>query len=175
MVMRMSSTVKKYLDHTPKINNSSFIADGARVVGNVSIGANSSIWFNSVLRGDVDAINIGDNTNIQDLTIIHSSRFNGPTNIGNFVTIGHTAVIHACTIKDFGFIGMHSTVMDDAVVEEYGFVAAGALVPPGKVVKSYQLWAGVPAKYIRDITEQELFLIKDSWEHYVKIANNHKN
>ena len=163
----------KYNDFYPKVDKSVFLGHGARVIGDVTIGENSSIWYNCVLRGDVDSIKIGKNTNVQDGSVIHSSRFNGKTIIGNNVTVGHAALIHACKIMDNGFVGMHSTIMDNVVIEEYGFVGAGALISPNKIVKSRQLWAGVPAKYIRDITEDEFFLIKDSWEHYVKLAHNH--
>lgn len=163
----------KYNDIYPNVDKSVFLGCGAKIIGDVTVGANSSIWYNCVLRGDVDSIIIGKNTNVQDCSVLHSSRFNGKTIIGDNVTIGHTAVVHACKIMDNAFIGMHSTIMDNVVVEEYGFVAAGALISPNKIIKSRQLWAGVPGKYIRDITEDELFLIKDSWKHYVKLANNH--
>lgn len=171
--MDSNNKLIKYNDIYPNIDKSVFLGSGSKIIGDVSVGENSSIWYNCVLRGDVDSIIIGENTNIQDCSVLHSSRFNGKTIIGNNVTIGHTAVVHACKIMDNAFIGMHSTIMDNVVIEEYGFVAAGALISPNKIVKSRQLWAGVPAKYLRDITEDEFLLIKDSWEHYVKLANNH--
>lgn len=171
--MIMTASIIKYKEYKPKISHSVFIARGCQIIGNVIIDDNSSVWYNCVIRGDVDKIVIGKNTNIQDLTMIHCSRFNGGTNIGSCVTIGHSAVIHACEIQDFALVGMNATVMDNSVIEQYGFVAAGSLVAPNKIVRTKQLWAGVPAKYIRDITEQEMDLIQDSWRHYRNLANAH--
>jgi carbonic anhydrase/acetyltransferase-like protein (isoleucine patch superfamily) len=157
----------------PQIDPSSYIAEGAAIVGDVTIGKNSSVWFNSVIRGDVAKITIGDNTNIQDGTVIHTSRFNGPTYIGNNITIGHMVLIHACTIKDNAFVGMKSVVMDHSVVEEYGFVAAGALVTPSKVIKSKELWSGVPAKFVRFVTDDELEFMLDNVQNYCKLAKEY--
>ncbi|NDA90905.1 MAG: gamma carbonic anhydrase family protein [Alphaproteobacteria bacterium] len=109
----------KFKGISPKIDKSSFIAHGAIIAGDVTISENSGVWFNCVLRGDVNPITVGSCTNIQDGTIIHTSRFDGPTSIGNNVTIGHLALIHACTIKNNAFIGMQSTIMDKAMIEEY--------------------------------------------------------
>lgn len=163
----------EYRGILPQIDNSAFIADGARIIGDVRIGKNSSIWYNSVLRGDVDSIFIGKETNIQDNTVIHTSRFNGKTIIGDKVTIGHSAVIHACQVRDLGFIGMGAILMDNVVVESYGFIAAGALVTPGKIVGPKELWAGRPAKFIRKISEEEIILIEDSSEHYANLAKEY--
>jgi len=165
----------KYRGIAPKIDPSAYVSEGVYIIGDVAIGANSNIWFGSILRGDVAPITVGQNTNIQDGTIIHTSRNNGPTHIGDNVTVGHRAVIHACTIADYGFVGMSATVMDKAVIEPFGFVAAGALVAPNKVVGSKQLWAGVPAKYMRDLTEVEIEHIKKSAEHYVRLSKEYIN
>jgi carbonic anhydrase/acetyltransferase-like protein (isoleucine patch superfamily) len=159
-----------YRDKKPQIHNSVFIAKGAIIIGQVSIGEQSSIWFNSVIRGDVAKVEIGKQTNIQDGTIIHTSRNDGPTIIGDRVTIGHRALIHACTIHDEAFIGMSATVMDKAIIEKYGFIAAGALIPPGKVIKSKELWAGVPAKFIRYLNQEEIDYIAKSSDNYVSLA-----
>ena len=164
-----------YQQISPQIDTKAFVAEGAKIIGDVTVGMESSIWYNCVLRGDVDSIIIGTGTNVQDATVIHTSRFNGKTIIGNNVTIGHTAIIHACKIMDMAFIGMGAIIMDNVIVEPYGFVAAGTLIPPGKIVKSYQLWAGTPGKLIRQLTEKEIFLIDDSYKHYVKLAKKHKN
>lgn len=164
----------KYKDKSPTINSSAYISAGVCIIGDVTIGSDSNIWFGSVLRGDVAPITIGKNTNIQDGTIIHTSRNDGPTRIGDNVTIGHRAMIHACTIADYGFIGMSATVMDKAVIESFGFVAAGALVTPGKVVGSKQLWGGVPAKYIRDLREDEIEHIKKSADNYARLSKEYK-
>ncbi|MGI4776400.1 MAG: gamma carbonic anhydrase family protein [Janthinobacterium lividum] len=159
---------------TPNIDKDAYISNNCIIVGDVVIGKNSSIWFNSVLRGDVNPIRVGNNTNIQDGTIIHTSRFDGPTEIGSNITIGHRVMLHACTILDFAFIGMSATILDRAIVEEYGFVAAGALLTPEKVVKSKQLWAGVPAKFVRTITDIELKHMQENYQHYVKLAAKYR-
>ena len=127
----------------------------------------------SVLRGDVAEIVIGENTNIQDGSIIHTSRVNGGTYIGNNVTIGHKALIHAATINDNSFIGMNASIMDKAVVESSGIVAAGALVTSGKIVKTRELWAGVPAKFVRNISDEEVENIKNSAKNYVDLAKEY--
>ena len=162
-----------YKDTYRKVNKSCFVADGAKVIGDVTIGAESGIWFNCVLRGDVERITIGKRTNIQDGSVVHTSRFDGPTYIGNDITIGHMALIHACTIKDNAFIGMHSTVMDKAIIEEYGFIAAGSLVTNKKVVKAYELWAGRPAKFIRKVTDDEIAFMHDNIQNYIKLAKEY--
>ena len=163
----------KYKTTSPKIDPSVFIADGAYIVGDVTIGTDSSVWFSTVIRGDVAPVTVGKGSNIQDGVVIHTSRFNGPTHIGDYVTIGHSAVIHACTLKTHSFVGMGAIVMDKAIIEEFGFVAAGAVVSPGKVVGSRQLWAGVPAKYIRDLTDEEVESIKESAENYMRLAKDY--
>jgi carbonic anhydrase/acetyltransferase-like protein (isoleucine patch superfamily) len=163
-----------YKTHSPQIHKSAYIAEGTYIIGDVKIEAESSVWFASVIRGDVAPVTIGKGTNIQDGCVIHTSRFNKPTHIGDYVTIGHSAVVHACTLNNYAFIGMKSLVMDDAIVEEFGFVAAGAVISPGKIVKSYQLWAGVPAKYMRDLTAQEITHIKDSAQNYINLAKDYK-
>ncbi|MDF2965214.1 MAG: caiE [Rickettsiaceae bacterium] len=162
--------ILSYRDKKPRIDDSAFIAEGAIIIGDVTIAAESSVWFNSVIRGDVARIEIGRATNIQDGTIIHVSRNDGPTLIGNRVTIGHRAVIHACTIYDEAFIGMSATILDKAIIEPQGFIAAGALLSPGKIVKSRELWAGVPAKFIRHLNQDEIDYLAKSSDNYVKLA-----
>lgn len=164
----------KYKNTSPQIHPSVYLSEGTYIIGDVKIDADSSVWFASVIRGDVAPVTIGKGTNIQDGSVIHTSRFNGPTHIGDYVTIGHGAIIHACTLHTHSFIGMRAVVMDKAIVEEFGFIAAGAVVAPGKVVKSRQLWAGVPAKYIRDLTDTEVENIKESAVNYMKLAEDYK-
>jgi gamma-carbonic anhydrase len=159
----------------PEISKDAYIAEGAIIAGDVQIGANSGIWFNSVLRGDVAPIRVGENTNIQDGSIVHTSRFDGPTDIGSNVTIGHMALIHACTIKDNAFIGMSSTIMDKAVIEEFAFVGAGSIVTPGKFVKSREMWMGAPAKFIRFISEDEEKFMQDNVKNYIELAKHYRN
>lgn len=140
----------------PGLGAGVFLAPGARVIGDVEIGANSSIWFNCVIRGDVNRIRIGARTNIQDGSVVHVTTRKHETIIGSDVLIGHMALIHGCTLEDGAFIGMGAIVMDGCVVEGGGMVAAGALLTPGKAVKSGQLWAGRPARYVRDLTAEEI-------------------
>jgi carbonic anhydrase/acetyltransferase-like protein (isoleucine patch superfamily) len=152
----------------PTISDKAFVAPGAAVIGDVHIGAESGIWFGCVVRGDVNYIRIGERTNVQDGTVIHVTRRTGPTIIGSNVTIGHSALLHACTVEDNAFIGMRATLMDGVVVESGAQVAAGALVTPNKRIPSGQLWAGSPAKYFRDLTEAEKAFIPVSADNYVK-------
>jgi carbonic anhydrase/acetyltransferase-like protein (isoleucine patch superfamily) len=155
---------------TPRIADDSFIAPSADIIGDVEIGSQCSIWYQTVIRGDVAFIRIGDRTNIQDGTVIHVTRNGHPTRIGSGVTVGHGAILHACIIEDDAFIGMGAIIMDDAVVESGAMVAAGALVAPGKIVKKGQIWAGNPAKYFRDMSEKETAFIPISAANYVKHA-----
>lgn len=158
----------------PIINANAYVAEGCVIAGDVNIASGANIWFNSVLRGDVAKIVIGRDTNIQDGCIIHTSRFDGPTIIGSNVTVGHMALLHACTIEDNAFIGMRATIMDYSEVAEYGFVAAGALVTPNKKIKSRELWAGVPAKFVRYITDAELSHMESTVHNYLKLAASYK-
>jgi len=163
----------KRLEKEPSFGTETFVADNAIVIGDVEIGAQSSIWYNCVLRGDVNNITIGDRTNIQDGTVIHVSSTLQGTYIGNDVTVGHMALLHACTVEDGAFIGMQACVMDGAVVETGAMVAAGALVTLGKRIPSSQLWGGTPARYMRDLTEAEMQGILKSSEHYVQITQKY--
>lgn len=168
----------------PNIDKTAFIAHSAIISGDVKIGKNSGIWYGCVLRGDVTKITVGENTNIQDNCVLHGTRphhaqnktgaAGAPVIIGNGVTIGHNAIIHACIIEDNAFIGMGSIIMDLARVEELGMLAAGAVLTPGKVVKTGQIWAGNPAKYFRDMTEVEKNYIKISADNYAELANEYK-
>ena len=168
------SRLIKFKDMYPKIDASAFVADGAVIAADVTIGANSGVWFNAVVRGDVCPVTIGKNTNIQDGSVVHTSRFDGPTHIGDNITIGHMALIHACTLEDNCFVGMSSTIMDKAIVEEWGFIAAGSLITPGKVVRKYELWAGRPAKFVRRITDDEIEYMKGNVQNYVDLAKEYK-
>lgn len=164
----MNKKLFSYKGKTPQIANNSFVAPGAKIIGDVNIGEKVGIWFNCVIRGDVAEVIIGDRTNIQDGTVIHVTRNGHPTIIGSGVTIGHKALLHACHLEDSCFIGMGATIMDDVVVESGAMVGAGALVTPGKTIPSGQIWAGNPAKYFRDLTDDESAFIKISEENYIK-------
>jgi carbonic anhydrase/acetyltransferase-like protein (isoleucine patch superfamily) len=165
--------VRPYKNILPTIGKNVFIAEGAVVIGDVHIGEESNIWFGCVVRGDVNIIRIGARTNIQDGSVVHVTRKTGPTIIGSGVTIGHSVLLHACTLEDDCFIGMHSTVMDGAVVESGAWVAAGALVPPGKRIPKGQIWAGNPARYLRDMKPQEVDFIPVSSNNYVELARDY--
>ncbi|MDX2083045.1 MAG: gamma carbonic anhydrase family protein [Rickettsiales bacterium] len=177
------NNILPYLGKFPEIDNSAFIAANAIISGAVTIGKNSGIWFGCVLRGDVTKITIGENTNIQDNCVLHGTRPNhaqnktgsqgAPVIVGSHVTIGHNAIIHACIIEDYAFIGMGSIVMDLARVEKFAMLAAGAVLTPGRVIKSGQIWAGNPAKYFRDMTEAEKNYIKISADNYADLAREY--
>lgn len=160
----------------PRLGADVWIAPGAVIIGDVEIGAGSSVWYGCVLRGDVAPIRIGERTNIQDGTVIHVSRERPiGTVIGSGVTVGHQALIHACAIEDDCLIGMKACLMDDVVVETGAWIAAGALVTPGKRVPGGQLWAGSPAKPLRDLKPADLQTIRQSAALYVQNAVDHRD
>ncbi|MCB1199964.1 MAG: gamma carbonic anhydrase family protein [Leptospiraceae bacterium] len=150
----------------PEIADTVFIAPNASVIGDVKIGTGSSVWFHCTIRGDVFPIQIGDNTNIQDNSVIHVTGGKHSVKIGNNVTIGHRCIVHGAELADYSFIGMGSIVMDAVKINPYGFVAAGALVPPGMEVPEYTLVAGIPAKVIRRIKPEEEEMIRRVAENY---------
>ena len=165
--------ILSYKGIKPKLGKDVFVAQTAVVTGDVEIGAESGIWYGCVLRGDVNTIRIGEQTNIQDGTIVHVTREKHPTVIGSRVTIGHGCILHGCTIEDDSFIGMGATVMDGAVVESGAMVAAGALVTPGKRVKKGELWGGSPAKFLRNLSEQDVAFFPVSARNYVELAGEY--
>jgi gamma-carbonic anhydrase len=154
----------------PKIAADVFIASGAKIIGDVEIGKGSSIWYNTVVRGDVHYIRIGEMTNVQDLSMLHVTNGRFPLNIGNKVTIGHSVTLHGCTLQDTCFIGMGAVILDGAVIEEKAMVAAGAVVKQGFVVPSGKLAAGIPAKIIRSLTDDEIEDFTRSAERYKKYS-----
>ncbi|MCE2509873.1 MAG: gamma carbonic anhydrase family protein [Alphaproteobacteria bacterium] len=166
----MTGLMLPYKNRMPKIAGDAFIAPTATVVGDVEIGARSSIWFGVVIRGDVNEIRIGERTNVQDNTVIHVTRNGLGTYIGSGVTIGHMALLHACTLEDGSFIGMGAKLMDGVVVESGAMVAAGALVTMGKRVKAGELWAGYPARCVRKLTREEADFLPDTNAHYAKLG-----
>lgn len=169
----MAANVMPYKGIYPSIGSGAWIAPTAVVIGDVEIGEDTGIWFGCVVRGDVNVIRIGRRTNIQDGTIVHVSRRKYGTFIGDDVTIGHLALIHACTLEDGCFIGMRATIMDGCVVESGAMVAAGALVTPGKRVGKGQLWAGTPAKHVRDLSADEWNDMAETAPHYVRLAHSY--
>lgn len=159
--------IKELLGKTPKIGNNTFLAETATIIGDVEMGTECSIWYNAVLRGDVHYIKMGNKVNVQDNAMIHCTYQKAPTTIGNNVSIGHNAIVHGCTINDNVLIGMGAIVMDDCLVESNSIVAAGAVVTQGTHIRAGELWAGVPAKKIKDVS---LELIEGEIN---RIANNY--
>jgi carbonic anhydrase/acetyltransferase-like protein (isoleucine patch superfamily) len=171
--------IRNFDNMSPKIGDSTYIDASAVVIGDVTIGNHVSIWPTVVVRGDVASITIGNNTNIQDGSVLHVTHYGKftersyPLTIGQHVTVGHRAVIHACTIGDYCLIGMGAIVMDDAVLEDYVMLGAGALVPPGKRLASGYLYVGIPAKESRPLTDAEREFLKYSSQHYVELKNKY--
>ncbi len=173
------NNINSYLTHQPAIADTAWIHHSANIIGRVSIAEHSSIWCGAVIRGDVHDISIGHHSNIQDLSVLHVSHGSpqkpagAPLAVGNYVTVGHSVILHGCTIQDECLIGMGSLVMDDAVIEKHVMLGAGSLVAEGKVLQSGHLYLGRPAKLIRALTSAEIAYFKYSAEHYVKLAQNY--
>ncbi len=167
--------IYKFKEISPEIHETAFIAPSAEIIGDVKIGAHSSIWFQCLVRGDVNYIRIGENCNIQDMTLIHVARDEFPVIIGNSVSIGHRVTLHGCILKDNSFVGMSATVMDGVELGEYSFVAAGSLVTPGKKIPPGMMVMGSPAKVIREINDKERLIINRTATNYQKYKENYKN
>ncbi len=165
--------IRPFAGKTPRLHESVFAVEDAVVLGDVEIGADSSIWFGSVLRGDVNFIRVGARTNVQDLTVIHVNAGTHPTVIGDDVTIGHRVVLHGCTVMDRCLIGIGAIVMDGAVVGEEAMVGAGALVAPGLKVPPRTLVLGAPARVKRDLTAEELAYLPRSAASYAERAKEY--
>jgi len=157
----------------PTLGDNVFIAENAAVIGDCEIGDESNIWFGCTLRGDVHEIRIGKRTNIQDNSVIHTTRNVSGTYVGDEVTVGHGAILHACTIGDQAFVGMGAVILDQAVLEPRSMLAAGALLTPKKVVPTGQLWGGSPARYMRDLTDEELNFLEISANNYVQLSREY--
>jgi carbonic anhydrase/acetyltransferase-like protein (isoleucine patch superfamily) len=148
--------IKVLKGYTPKVGKDCFLAETATLIGEVEIGDNCSIWYNAVLRGDVHYIKVGNNTNIQDNATVHATYKKSPTNIGNNVTIAHGAIVHGCTLHDNVMIGMNAVILDNTIVESNSIVAAGSVVTKGTIVESGSVYAGIPAKKVKDISPELL-------------------
>ncbi|MGB0743586.1 MAG: gamma carbonic anhydrase family protein [Opitutales bacterium] len=171
--MTVENRIETYLDQSPEIDPSVYVASGAVVIGAVRLGKNSSIWHNSVLRGDINSIEVGEGSNIQDGTIVHLADDYG-VKIGRYVTIGHAAMIHACEIGDECLIGMQATILDGAVVGAQSIVGADALVTKGTQIPEGSLVLGSPAKVVRKLSEEERSGLKAMAEKYVTVSREHK-
>jgi carbonic anhydrase/acetyltransferase-like protein (isoleucine patch superfamily) len=171
--------IRKFNGILPTIGHSTYIDDTAVVIGNVTLGNNVSIWPTTVIRGDVESITIGDDTNIQDGSVLHVTHYGKftdrgyPLTIGKGVTVGHRAIAHACTIGDYCLIGMGAIIMDDAVIEDYVMLGAGSLVPSGKILESGHLYVGSPAKLVRPLKDSEREFLVYSSQHYVELKNKY--
>ena len=173
-------TLRPYLDQFPRLGERVYVDPAASVIGDVELADDVSVWPGCVVRGDVNFIRVGARTNIQDGTVIHVSH-DGPhaklggfaTVIGEDVTIGHKAIVHACRIGDAALIGMGAIVLDGAVVESHGFVGAGAVVPPGKTVGRGELWLGNPARKVRVLSEADIEGLYYSEQHYERLKNRY--
>jgi len=178
-VIRPDVTVVPFGGKAPRFHPSAFIAPGCRIIGDVEIGAEASVWYNCVIRADVNRVVIGARSNIQDGTVIHCDSPDPrhpdgfPTLIGDDVLVGHMVMLHGCTIHDRGFVGLSATVMNGCVIESDGMLAAGALLTPGKRIGARQLWSGRPATFMRDLTEAALADMQLGVAHYVANARAH--
>lgn len=173
-------TLRPYLDTFPTLGERVYVDPAATVIGAVGLGDDVSIWPGCVVRGDVNTISIGARTNIQDGSIVHVThegpftRPGGlPTVIGNDVTVGHGAIVHACTVHEFALIGMGAKILDGAVVSRFGFVGAGAVVPPGKTVGEAELWLGNPARFVRKLGAREIDQLQYSAQHYLRLKDRY--
>ena len=168
-------------DKAPRIDPDAFVAPGAQLIGDIVVGAEASIWYNCVLRGDMNRIRIGARSNLQDGTVIHVDpwRPGGPPEgfpclIGEEVLIGHLAMVHGCTLHPHAFVGLGAIVMDGCVIEGDAMLAAGAMLTQGKRIPSGQLWAGRPARYVRDLRPEDVAGMRLGVAHYAELARQHR-
>ena len=171
--------IRSFLEFIPQIAEGVYVDEQASVIGRVSIGRDASIWPMTVVRGDVHEISIGERTNVQDGSILHVTADNEynpgghALRIGNDVTIGHGAILHACTVEDLCLIGMGATVLDGAIIRQHCILAAGSVVPPGKELEGGYLWMGSPAKRARELKPKELEYLRFSSGHYLRLKNQY--
>lgn len=165
---------QSYKEFTPEVAEDVYVAPGAQIIGQVKIGAKSSLWPNAILRGDMAAITIGEKTNVQDNSTLHVDT-NHPLKIGNNVTIGHNAILHGCTVEDYALIGMGAIVLDGAKIGEKALIGAGALVTPGTEIPPRSLAVGSPAKVVRELKDEEIANLEKSAETYAKKAETYMN
>ncbi|WP_340313555.1 gamma carbonic anhydrase family protein [Rhizorhabdus argentea] len=172
--MSDATTILSFGGIAPTIDPTAFVAPGARVIGDVHLGAGASLWYNVVVRGDVNHVRIGARTNIQDGSVVHVSTKTHPTLIGEDVLIGHMAIVHGCILHDRAFVGLGAVVMDGCVIEPDGMLAAGAMLTPGKRIPSGQLWSGRPARFMRELSPQEMAQNQKGVAAYVETAKAHR-
>ncbi len=174
MDVRLLPYLLPYRDQRPRLAPDAFAAPGAVLIGDVLVGAQASVWFGCVVRGDVCHVRLGARTNLQDGCIIHVSRAGLATLVGVDVTIGHGCIVHACTLEDRSFVGMGSVILDGARIESLGMLGAGSLLAPGKCIRARELWLGRPARFVRNLTEAELEDNAERTHHYVELAAEYR-
>lgn len=173
--------ISAFLEYAPQVGAAVFMHPSCQVIGQVTLGDDSSIWCNTVLRGDVNHIHIGRGSNVQDLTMCHVSHKTAdkpegsPLIIGDYVTVGHGVILHGCRIGNDCLIGMGTIIMDDVVIPDHVMIGAGSLISPGKTLEGGMLYMGRPAKAIRPLTAEEIAYLRYSAEHYIRLKNNHLN
>ena len=170
----MEARILPYRGCRPRLASDAFVAPGATLIGDVELGAQASVWFGCVVRGDVQRVRIGARTNLQDGSIVHVSRAGFATLIGVEVTIGHGCIVHACTLEDRAFVGMGSVILDGASVASEGMLGAGSLLAPGKRVGPRELWLGRPARLTRQVSDQERAELDEQNRHYVELAAEYR-
>ena len=166
--------IHSYRGVTPTIHPTVFMVDSAEIIGDVVIGQDSSVWYNAVLRGDVNYIRIGERTNVQDGCLLHVRHEKFPLLVGSNVTVGHGAILHACTIKDYCLIGMGAIILDNAQINSYTLIAAGAVVLNDTVIPEGVLVAGIPGKIIRELTSEEQTMLEASAQNYVEYIKTYR-
>ncbi len=175
----MKKNIRSYLDTQPKIDSTCYIDDLSVIIGDVSLAENVSVWPFAVIRGDVNSIKIGRNSNVQDHCMLHVSHKNdskpngSPLIIGEDVTIGHHVTLHGCTIGNRVLVGINTVILDDVIIQDDVMIGAGSLVPPRKVLESGYLYVGSPVQKVRPLTEKEREFLPYSARHYIKVANNY--
>ena len=171
--------IRAFKNSKPAIGHKVFIDESAVVIGDVTLDDDVSVWPTAVIRGDVESISIGEGTNVQDGSVLHvshaadASKTGHPLKIGKGVTIGHKAVVHACTVGDYCLVGMGAIILDDAILEDYVMLGAGALVPSGKKLESGYLYVGAPARQIRALKESEKQFLEYSYQHYIELKDEY--
>lgn len=171
----MTGTILPWHSKQPDIHRTAFIAPTAVIIGDTVIGQDSSIWFGTVVRGDVNEIRIGTRTNIQDNSVIHVSSGGHGTYIGSNITVGHRVILHACTLEDRCFVGMGAVVMDGVIIESCAMIAANAMITPGKRVRSGELWAGSPARFLRSLSKEEIDKFTIVSDTYLHLSQKYRN
>jgi carbonic anhydrase/acetyltransferase-like protein (isoleucine patch superfamily) len=167
--------IRTYRGHSPQIASSCYIDVSAQILGDVILGERSSVWMNAVLRGDVNSIRVGSATNVQDCSVLHGQRNRYPVIVGDWVTIGHNVTVHGCVVEDMCVIGMGARVLNNSRIGEGSIIAAGSVVPENTIVPPGTLWAGVPARHRREITDQDRDLIREYAQNYLDYVEIYRN